>query len=100
MIPKRSSTVSTRSRGEQKVARLNTPRTREQLKERKNIKSENTATTMFVVKRGKKNLYTLTKSPRIEKLCYGLDENFIEPVLIAQKAVRRCIPWCHDFGAG
>ena len=49
---------------------------------------------MFVVKRGGKkepvHFDKITK--RIEKLCYGLDENFIEPVLIAQKVVQGVYP--------
>jgi len=49
---------------------------------------------MFVVKRGgKKEPVAFDKiTKRIEKLCYGLDENFIEPVLIAQKVVQGVYP--------
>ena len=44
---------------------------------------------MYVVKRdGRKEPVQFDKiTARIEKLCYGLDENFIEPILIAQKVV-------------
>ena len=49
---------------------------------------------MFVAKRGGKkepvHFDKITK--RIEKLCYGFDENFIEPVLIAQKVVQGVYP--------
>ena len=45
---------------------------------------------MYVVKRdGRKEPVQFDKiTARIEKLCYGLDENFIEPILIAQKVVK------------
>ena len=50
---------------------------------------------MFVVKRGGKKEpvhFDKNHQAQIEKLCYGLDENFIEPVLIAQKVVQGVYP--------
>jgi ribonucleoside-diphosphate reductase alpha subunit len=49
---------------------------------------------MYVLKRdGRKEPVLFDKiTARIEKLCYGLDENFIEPILISQKVVQGVYP--------
>lgn len=47
---------------------------------------------MFVVKRdGRKEAVAFDKiTARINKLCYGLDAKYVEPVIIAQKASTAC----------
>ena len=46
--------------------------------------------TMFVVKRnGQQERVSFDKiTSRINKLCYGLDRDFIDPVIISQKVVQ------------
>jgi hypothetical protein len=45
---------------------------------------------MFVIKRdGRKELVHFDKiTARITKLCYGLDENYVEPIVVSQKVVQ------------